>query len=67
MTRKTHLLDTSTRVNAGPVCQKGRFGGELRGEHISTNFAGYVAAPEALRCERCAKSKLFAFLAKKAA
>lgn len=64
MIRKTHLKHT---VTGGPTCQKGRSGGQLRGEHITFAFAEFVAEDQAVRCERCASSKLFAFLLRRAA
>lgn len=64
MTRKTHLQHTK---HNGPTCQSGRIGGSLRGEHITVKFAEFVATASAVRCERCASNKLFAFLQRKAA
>ena len=61
--RKTHLQHT---VHAGPTCQTGRSGGSLRGEHITAKYAEFVAYPEQ-QCDRCKSSKLFAFLARRAA
>lgn len=64
MTRKTHLKHT---VTGGPTCQRGRSGGQLRGEHLTFAFAEFSAERLDLRCERCANSKLFAFLQRCAA
>lgn len=59
MTRKTHLQHT---VHYGPTCKSGRFGGQLRGEHITVKYAEFAAERAELRCDRCESSKLFAFL-----
>lgn len=62
--RKDHLKHT---VHGGPTCKSGRFGGQLRGEHITLPAAEFLATDPAIRCERCTSSKLFAFLSRKAA
>ena len=64
MTRKTHLQHT---VHYGPTCKSGRSGGQLRGEHITVAFTEFAAERADLRCDRCASSKLFAFLTRRAA
>lgn len=61
MSRKIHLQDTK---HYGPTCQSGRVGGALRGEHITVKFAEFKVSSG--QCERCANSKLFAFLQRKA-
>jgi len=62
--RKEHLQHT---VHYGPTCKSGRSGGSLRGEHITLPAAEFLALAPELRCERCASSKLFAFLQRQAA
>lgn len=62
--RKDHLKHT---VNGGPTCQRGRIGGNLRGEHLTAPFEEFIALAPELRCSRCANSKLFAFLQRQAA
>jgi hypothetical protein len=62
--RKNHLRHT---VHFGPTCQSGRSGGALRGEHFTYPAAQFLAMQPELRCERCASSKLFAFLQRQAA
>lgn len=62
--RKNHLQHT---VHNGPTCQRGRSGGSLRGEHFTYPHAEFVATSAEHRCARCASSKLFAFLERKAA
>lgn len=62
--RKDHLQHT---VSGGPTCQRGRSGGSLRGEHLTSPFEEFVALAPELRCSRCASSKLFAFLQRQAA
>lgn len=57
--RKTHLQDTK---HFGPTCQGGRIGGQLRGEHVTVKFKEFNLAFGEGQCERCASSKLFAFL-----
>lgn len=64
MTRKHHLQHT---VHNGPTCQTGRSGAALRGEHITEKFEKFVTRSVELQCTRCAASKLFAFLTRKAA
>ena len=64
MTRKDHLQHT---VHFGPTCKSGRFGGSLRGEHITLPAAEFLALAPELRCQRCASSKLFDFLQRQAA
>jgi hypothetical protein len=64
MTRKDHLQHT---VHGGPTCKSGRSGGSLRGEHITLPAGEFLALAADLRCERCASSKLFAFLQSQAA
>ena len=64
MYRKDHLQHT---VKFGPTCNGGRDGGSLRGEHITLPAAEFLALAPELRCERCASSKLFAFLQRQAA
>lgn len=64
MTHKTHLKHT---VHGGPTCKSGRIGGQLRGEHLTVKFPEFAAERADLRCDRCASSKLFAFLTRKAA
>ena len=59
MFRKDHLQHT---VKFGPTCKGGRDGGSLRGEHITLPAAQFLALAPEYRCERCASSKLFAFL-----
>lgn len=59
MARKEHLSHTD---NSGPTCQRGRFGGSLRGEHFTLNYSEFSAMPIDRRCSRCNNSKLFAFL-----
>ena len=66
MTHKTHLKHTIPGAN-GPTCQRGRTGGSLRGEHLTVGFAEFIAEPADLQCDRCRSSKLFSFLARKAA
>ena len=61
--RKDHLMHT---VHYGPACKSGRSGGSLRGEHITLPASQFLALAPELRCERCANSKLFAFLQRKA-
>ena len=63
MTRKYHLRHTS---HGGPTCQTGRAGAALRGEHITVKYAEFSACRAELQCSRCASSKLFAFLTRKA-
>lgn len=63
MTRKVHLQHT---VHYGPTCKSGRSGGQLRGEHITEKFSEFSQEPIEYRCERCASSKLFAFLTRQA-
>ena len=65
MAHKTHLKHTMPGAN-GPTCQRGRIGVSLRGEHMTVGFAEFAAEQEHLKCSRCASSKLFAFLARKA-
>jgi hypothetical protein len=62
--RKDHLQHT---VRYGPACKSGRSGGSLRGEHLTLPAAQFLALSPDLRCERCSKSKLFAFLQRQAA
>jgi hypothetical protein len=62
--RKDHLQHT---VHYGPTCKSGRSGGSLRGEHFTVPAAEFLALPSEQRCERCASSKLFAFLQRQAA
>lgn len=62
--RKDHLTHT---VRGGPTCQSGRSGGSLRGEHMTIPAREFLALAPELRCERCASSKLFAFLQRLAA
>lgn len=64
MTRKEHLQHTT---NGGPTCQRGRVGGSLRGEHITSKYSEFSALPVAQRCARCNDSKLFAFLERQTA
>lgn len=64
MTRKTHLQHT---VHYGPTCKSGRFGGALRGEHITVKYSEFAAEKPELQCERCRDSKLFAFLERQTA
>lgn len=59
MTRKHHLENTS---GGGPVCQRGRIGAALRGEHITLSFEDFIGERSDLRCTRCEKSTLFAYL-----
>lgn len=61
--RKEHLKHT---VNGGPTCQRGRSGGSLRGEHLTSPFAEFIAAPLEAQCERCRTSTLFNFLQRQA-
>ena len=61
---KNHLKHT---VHFGPTCQSGRSGGSLRGEHFTYPAADFLAMPSDLRCAKCEKSKLFAFLQRQAA
>ena len=63
MFRKDHLQHT---VKFGPTCKGGREGGSLRGEHMTLPAAQFLALASELRCERCASSKLFAFLQRQA-
>lgn len=60
--RKTHLQHT---VHFGPACQRGRSGGQLRGEHITVKFNDFIREWDDLRCTRCENGKLFAFLFRK--
>jgi hypothetical protein len=63
--RKDHLQHT---VKFGPTCKGGRFGAGLVGrEHFTVPAAQFLALAPELRCERCASSKLFAFLQRQAA
>ena len=62
--RKDHLTHT---VRGGPTCKSGRSGGSLRGEHLTIPAREFLALAPELRCERCASSKLFAFLQRQAA
>jgi hypothetical protein len=64
MNRKDHLQHT---VRGGPTCQSGRSGGSLRGEHITLPASEFLALAPEFRCNRCASSKLFAFLQRQAA
>jgi hypothetical protein len=64
MIRKDHLQHT---VKFGPTCKGGRMGGNLRGEHITLPASQFLSLAPELRCERCASSKLFAFLQRQAA
>ena len=65
MARKDHLQHT---VKFGPTCKGGRFGAGLGGgEHITLPAKQFLALAPELRCERCASSKLFAFLQRQAA
>lgn len=62
--RKDHLQHT---VKFGPTCRGGRFGASLGGrEHMTVPAAQFLALAPDLRCERCASSKLFAFLQRQA-
>lgn len=61
MAHKAHL-----EKNGGAYCQRGRVGGDLRGEHFTFSYAEFAAMPVAQRCEKCNGSKLFAFLTKQA-
>lgn len=64
MIRKNHLSHT---VKSGPVCQAGKTGGALRGEHITYPFAEFAEMPAEHQCAKCRSSKLFAFLVRRAA
>jgi hypothetical protein len=64
MNHKDHLKHT---VRGGPACQSGRSGGSLRGEHLTLPAAEFLALAPEYRCNRCASSKLFAFLQRQAA
>lgn len=59
--RKHHLRNTQ---RGGPTCAGPN--ARYRGEHISLPYAEFIGAPESIRCERCADSKLFAFLRRSA-
>ena len=61
--RKDHLQHT---VKFGPTCLGGRSGYSLRGEHITLPAKEFLALAPDLRCDRCASSKLFAFLQRQA-
>ena len=67
MIRSFHKVHLEHTVRHGPTCQTGRSGAALRGEHITEGYAEFVAEPVAYQCNRCAASKLFAFLQRKAA
>lgn len=62
--RKDHLQHT---VKFGPTCKGGRFGGGLSGEHITVPASEFLTLAPEQRCDRCASSKLFAFLQRQAA
>jgi hypothetical protein len=64
MNRKDHLQHT---VRGGPTCKTGRSGGSLRGEHLTLPASEFLALAPEFRCNRCASSKLFAFLQRQAA
>ena len=64
MTHKAHLNHTD---NGGPTCQRGRVGGQLRGEHFTYKYSEFSALPVEQRCARCNSGKLFAFLERQTA
>jgi len=61
---KYHLRHT---VHFGPTCQSGRSGGSLRGEHLTYDVSKFLTIEPEFQCQKCANSKLFAFLKRKAA
>lgn len=63
MAHKAHLEHTN---GGGPVCQRGRVGGQLRGEHLTFSFDEFRRTHGSDRCARCESSKLFSFLMRKA-
>lgn len=64
MIRKDHLQHT---VHGGPTCKSGRTGASLKGEHLTVPAKQFLGLDPSFRCERCANSKLFAFLQRQTA
>lgn len=62
--RKAHLQYTAPGRN-GPACKNGRFGGSLRGEHITEPYADFIKESNEARCIRCSSSKIFSLYQRK--
>lgn len=59
---KKHLEHT---WKTGSVCQNGKVGGALYGEHFTYSFDEFRTMNSVLRCKKCEKSSMFSFLMKK--